>query len=117
MKQLGTLRDITQRIEQSRAACAAAGEPFHADALAATLGVSYDTLVRYAAGKGVLAKTLQAAIQECHASVIGYALRADPKSHSFWMFYLRNRVGFSEKGEARASVPEAPVAFVGEERI
>jgi hypothetical protein len=33
------------------------------------------------------------------------------------MFYLRNRVGFSDKGEPRAPVGEPPVFFVGEETI
>ena len=116
MKQLGKLQDIQHAVDACRTACAANDTPFHADALAAALGISYDTLLRYAGGRGELGRLLGAALQECTASVIGYALRADPKSHGLWMFYLRNRAGFTDKGEARVGVTE-PVKFVGEERI
>ena len=116
MKRIGNYREVQHAIEQCRAACEAAATPFHADALAAALGLPYDTLLQYATGKGRVAHTLRAALQTCTASVIGYALKADPKSHAFWMFYLRNRVGFSDKGEMR-TVGEAPVQFVGEEKI
>ncbi len=117
MKQLGKLCEIRAAIDACRARCAAADEPFHADALAAALGIPYETLVQYAVGRSETARILKAALQECTASVIGYALSADPKSHGLWMFYLRNRAGFMDKGEARASTGEAPVRFVGEERI
>ena len=118
MKQLGKLADITATIEACRCRCEADGSPFHADALAAALGIPYETVVAYASGKGETARILNAALQECTASVISHALMADPKSHGLWMFYLRNRAGFADKGEARAgqTVTE-PVRFIGEERI
>ena len=72
-------------------------------------------MVLYASGKGETARILKAALQECTASVISHALAADPKSHGLWMFYLRNRAGFADKGEARATHTEEPVRFVGEE--
>ncbi len=118
MKRLGTLQDIENTVKLCRAACAAANVPFHADALAAALGVSYETLVRYAEGQGSMAKLLKAALQECTAAVIEAALCADPKAHGLWMFYLRNRVGFADKGEKPELKTEAGgVIFVGEERI
>ena len=85
--------------------------------MAAALGIPYETLVQYAAGKGETARLLRAALQDCTASVVGHALAADPKSHGLWMFYLRNRAGFADKGETRPTVSEAPIQFVGEERI
>lgn len=118
MKQLGTLSEIKAMIDGCRRRCEADGSPFHADALAAALGIPYETVVIYASGKGETARLLKAALQECTASVITHALAADPKSHGLWMFYLRNRAGFADKGEARASQMTAePVRFVGEERI
>lgn len=118
MKKLGKLDDIEQKIGACRARCAAAGVPFHADALAAALGISYEMLLRYADGSGSMAVLLRAAIQECTAAVIASALAADPKSHGLWMFYLRNRAGFVDKGEARESRADGgAVTFVGEERI
>lgn len=117
MKQLGKLSDITATIETCRQRCDASGSPFHADALAAALGIPYETVVAYAAGKGETARILKAALQECTASVISHALCADPKSHGLWMFYLRNRAGFADKGETRAVQSEPPVQFVYEERI
>ncbi len=117
MKQMGKLSEIEATIASCRVQCAAEDKPFHADALAASLGIPYETLLRYAAGRGETARMLKAAVQECTASVIGYALTADPKSHGFWMFYLRNRAGFADKGDTRAPTGEASVRFVGEERI
>ncbi len=121
MNQLGKLKDIEQTIATCRARCAADHIPFHADALAAALGVSYETLVRYAEGRGTSTHTaaiLRAAVQECTASVVACALDADPKAHSLWMFYLRNRAGFADKGETRERATEAGnITFVGEERI
>ena len=121
VNRLGKLHEIEQTIDQCRARCVAENMPFHADALAAALGISYETLIRYADGKGTSANTaalLRAAVQECTASVIACALSADPKAHSLWMFYLRNRAGFADKGETRESRTEVgQVTFVGEERI
>ncbi len=117
MKQLGSLAEIEQRIAQCRAACEQQNTPFHADALAAALGISYETLASYAGSKGRVGVLLKAALQECTASVISYALNADPKSHSMWMFYLRNRAGFSEKGERIEPIAGGGVQFVGEEKI
>ena len=118
MKQLGTLKDITATIDGCRRQSEEQQSPFHADALAAALGIPYETLVLYAAGKGETARILKAALQECTASVITHALAADPKSHGLWMFYLRNRAGFADKGETRAGqVTAEPVRFIGEERI
>lgn len=117
MKQLGKLEEIKATIEDCRRKCDADGGPFHADALAAALGIPYETVVAYAAGKGETARILKAALQDCTASVISHALAADPKSHGLWMFYLRNRAGFADKGETRAAQAEDPVRFVGEERI
>ena len=117
MKQLGSLAEITATIERCRRECEAEGGPFHADALAASLGIAYETLVEYASGRGSVAALLTAALQECTASVISHALSADPKSHSLWMFYLRNRAHFADKGE-RCELPTGSgVQFVGEERI
>ena len=117
VKQLGTISDIKATIDACRRRCEAEGSPFHADALAAALKIPYETVVLYASGKGETARILKAALQECTASVISHALAADPKSHGLWMFYLRNRAGFADKGEARATHTEEPVRFVGEERI
>lgn len=118
MNQLGKLKDIEAAVERCRRECAATDTPFHADALAAALGIPYETLVRYAAGRGTMAGLLKSALQECTASVIAAALRADPKAHGLWMFYLRNRAGFADKGEKTELKTEAGgVVFVGEERI
>lgn len=117
MKQLGSLAQIRDTIAQCRVQCEAQGGPFHADALAAALGISYDTLVEYANTRGNVAVLLTAALQECTASVIAHALSADPKSHPLWMFYLRNRAHFADKGE-RCELPSGgSVQFVGEEKI
>ena len=116
-KQLGKLPDIAAAITACRVQCEQNGLPFHVDALAAALGVPYETMMRYAAGSGEIGRMLKAAVQECTASVVGCALTADPKSHSLWMFYLRNRAGFMDKGDKREIVCEAPVQFIGEERI
>jgi hypothetical protein len=118
MKQLGTLQEIEKIVQECRERCHTAEMPFHADALAAALGISYDTLLQYAAGRGQLAALLKAALQECTADVVAAALGADPKAQSMWVFYLRNRADFVEKGEK----PELPssavsVTFVGEEKI
>lgn len=116
MNRLGKLCEIEASIAACRVECAKQDVPFHADAVAAALGISYDTLLRYANGRGELARLLGATLQECTAAVIGAALSADPKTHGFWMFYLRNRAGFSDKGDTRTVLAE-PVKFVGEERI
>ena len=118
MKQLGTIGEIEAAIGRCRAVCAAADVPFHVDALAAELGISYETLVQYAAERGTAARVLRAAVQECTASVIAAALRADPKTHTLGMYYLRNRAGFADKGDKGESRAETvSVTFVGEERI
>ena len=118
MKQLGKLSEIKATIDDCRRRAELESAPFHADALASALGISYETLVSYASGKGETARILRAALQECTSSVITHALAADPKSHGLWMFYLRNRAGFADKGEARAGqTAEEPVRFIGEERI
>lgn len=117
MKQLGKLGEIQTTIDDCRRRCEAENAPFHADALAAALGIPYETVVAYASGKGETARILKAALQECTASVISHALAADPKSHGLWMFYLRNRAGFADKGETRTVQSAEPVRFVNEERI
>ena len=113
--------DVDDAVARCRAACAARGEPFHADALAAALGVSYERLLALADGKNtsaIIANRLKAALQECTASVVAAALAADPKAHGLWMFYLRNRAGFADKGERSELRTEVGgVIFVGEERI
>ena len=113
--------DVEAAIAACRADCAAREQPFHADALAAALGVSYETLLALADGKnasGTVAARLKAALQECTASVVAAALAADPKAHALWMFYLRNRAGFADKGERPELRTEVGgVIFVGEERI
>ena len=118
MNKLGKLEDVENKIAVCRARCAAENVPFHADALAAALGIPYETLLRYADGTGSMAVLLRAAVQECTAAVIACALAADPKSHGLWMFYLRNRAGFIDKGEGRdLRADGGTVTFVGEERI
>ena len=113
---MSSIKDVEGAIEACRATCAARGEPFHADALAAALGISYEALVSRAEGCGAVAKRLTAALQECTAAVVAAALTADAKAHGLWMFYLRNRAGFADKGaEVRTGV--GGVIFVGEERI
>ena len=111
-----TYREVDEAINESKRVCAAKGEPFHVDALAAALGVSYGELCRIADGRGRVPKALRAAIQECTAAVIGAALAADPKSHGLWMFYLRNRAAFSDKADKRES-GAPPVVFVGEDAV
>ena len=114
-------KETAAAIAACRAACVQRDEPFHADALAAALGISYETLVTLAAGNGTskrMAALLRGALQECTASVVAAALSADPKTHNLWMFYLRNRAGFADKGERGELKFEAgTVTFVGEERI
>lgn len=111
-----TYKEVDEAIRACKRVCAEKGEPFHADALAAALGVSYTELCRLADGRGRVPKALRAAIQECTASVIGAALAADPKSHGLWMFYLRNRAAFSDKADKREQgVP--PVVFTGEDGV
>ena len=110
---------LGEAIRVCREQCRAQDIPFFADALAAALHLSYDRLMQYAAGEGVsarVAEELSAALQECTASVLAYALRADPKQHGLYMWYLRNRAGFSDKG---GDPPRGTggVTFVGEERI
>lgn len=112
----GTRAQITRAARLARAACREADEPFHADALAAALGISYDELVAAAndESRPAVAARLRAVIQECTASVVAEALRADPKAHGLWMFYLRNRVGFAD---GRAASAGQAVTFIGEDRI
>lgn len=121
MKTIQNTKDARATVAACRAACAARGEPFHADALAAALGVSYETLRSLADGHNAtasLSALLRAALQECTASVVAAALAADPKAHGLWMFYLRNRAGFADKGERPELRTEVGgVIFVGEERI
>ncbi len=119
MNQLGKVAQIAARIDECRRDCAAKGVPFHADALAAALGIPYERLARYAAGDGTsenVAKILASALQECTASVMSFALGTDTKYHNLVMWYLRNRAGFSDKGET-AAVGGGSVTFVGENRI
>ncbi len=119
MNKIGKVSDIAERIAVCRTECAANGVPFHADALAATLGVPYDQLARYAAGEGTspnVAKLLANALQECTASVVSFSLSSDTKYHPLVMWYLRNRAGFTDKGEAPPS-QGATVTFVGENKI
>ena len=119
MKRFAGVAQVSDTIEEAKNRFAAQGVPFHADALAAALNVSYDTLVAAARGEGVtpkMAATLTAALQECTASVVSCAMAADAKHHALYMWYLRNRGGFSDKG----SVPlpaDGGVTFIGEGRI
>ena len=115
MKRLGSLTAIEQRINDCRAQCEAAGVPFHADALAAALCISYDRLVEYAAESGNTAALLRGALQEATASVLSHAMKSDSKHHALYMWYLRNRGGFSDK--AADSGLHGGVVFVGEGRI
>lgn len=119
MNRLGSIAHITETVDACRRHCEAQGVPFHTDALAASLGISYETLTAYAAGRGAsktVAALLSAAVQECTASVLEYALRSDAKHHSFYMWYLRNRGGFSDKG---GELPKdgTTVVLFGEEKI
>ena len=115
MKRLGSLPQIERRIAEGRAACEAAGVPFHADALAAALGISYETLAQYASENGNTAALLRAAMQECTAAVLSHAMSVDPKNHAFYMWYLRNRGSFSDKETAVGGA--SGVVFIGEGRI
>ena len=115
MNAIGTKAQIEKRIAACREDCRAKEIPFHADALAAALGLSYAALETLAAGKGRLAALLAAALQECTASVVSYTFSADPKQHAFLMWYLRNRAGFTDKAEPRQT--GGAVTFIGEERI
>lgn len=118
MNRLGSLAQIRAVIDTCRDECKAGDIPFHADALAAALGISYDQLARYADGEGTSANTaalLTAALQECTAAVLSRAMNGDAKQHAFMMWYLRNRGGFSDKGDIVR--PDGGVTFVGEGRI
>lgn len=120
MNKLGSLTAISERVDACRRECAENGVPFHADALAAALGVSYDTLIHLAAGEDTsktMADLLGGALQECTASVLSHAMTADPKHHAFLMWYLRNRSGFSDKAGDAPRFETAAVTFVGEGRI
>ncbi len=116
MNRLGSLAVIRQKTQECKQRCEAQGVPFHADALAAALGISYETLVRYAAGENTAADILSAALQECTASVLSFAMAADAKHHALYMWYLRNRGGFSDKGGA-ALPGDGGITFIGEGRI
>ena len=119
MSRLGSVADVKSAIEECKARCAAQGTPFHADALAAALHVSYDTLHTLANGNGAsqkLAAVLEGALQECTASVLTHAMAADAKQHGLYMWYLRNRGGFSDKGGAPFHA-DGGVTFIGEGRI
>lgn len=119
MNRLGSLAQIKQTIDDCRAQCRQQDIPFYADGLAAALGIPYDRLARYAAGEGASVTTaalLSGALQECTASVLAYALRADQKHLPFYMWYLRNRAGFFDK-DADTPRQGGGVTFVGEERI
>ena len=115
MKRMGSLPQIERRIADGRAACAALGVPFHADALAAALGIPYDTLKQYASENGNTAALLRAALQECTAAVLSHAMVSDPKHHAFYMWYLRNRGSFSDKEPIGGGM--GGVMFIGEGRI
>lgn len=120
MNRLGKVSDIAACIEGCRADCAAKGVPFHADALAAALGIPYEQLARYAAGCETshnVATLLSGALQECTASVVSFAMERDAKHHPLVMWYLRNRAGFADKGDAAAPSSTAAVTFVGENKI
>lgn len=120
MNQLGSIAHITETIDTCRRTCRQQGVPFHADALAAALGISYDQLARYAAGEGTsrtVAGLLTAAVQECTADVLDWALKGDQKQHGFYMWYLRNRAGFSDKGPEIPRDGGGTVMFFGESRI
>ena len=119
MNRLGSLSHITATVAACREQCEAQGVPFHADALAAALGISYETLTAYAAGRGTsktVAALLSAAVQDCTASVLDHALRSDAKHHSFYMWYLRNRGGFFDKG-GEAPRENTTVVLFGEDKI
>ena len=119
MSRLGTAEEVREVIADAKRRYEAQGLPFHADALAAALNVSYDTLVELASGNGVSAKTatvLSAALQDCTASVLSFAMAADAKHHALYMWYLRNRGGFSDKGGAVLH-GDGGVTFIGEGRI
>lgn len=119
MKRPKNAAAVQAAIDGCRERCVAAGVPFHADALAAALGISYEALTRYAAGEETVpgvAALLAAALQECTASVLTCAMEADPKRHAFYMWYLRNRGGFADKGGEPAR-PDGGVTFIGEGRI
>ncbi len=120
MNCLGSLSHITETIAVCRKDCAAKGTPFYADALAAALGISYDRLARYAAGENTSKTTaalLAGALQACTASVLEHAMKGDAKQQTFYMWYLRNRGGFSDKGPELPRETGGTVVFVGENRI
>ncbi len=113
--------DVTAALRRCRQQCEAAGGTLHADALAAELGISYEQLAAAADGCGAsraVAAAVRHALQQCTAAVVAAALADEPKTHPMWMFYLRNRAGFVDKGEARdLKTAVGSVIFVGEERI
>lgn len=114
MANFGSVKEVKAAAAREKARCEASGVPFFADALAAALFVPYETLERAAAGHGVcpaLAAALSAALQECTASVLEAAMKSDAKAQAFYMWYLRNRAGFSDR--ERGGVADA-VTFVGE---
>jgi hypothetical protein len=120
MNKLGSLAHIAEAVAACREACTERDIPFHADALAAALHIPYGQLVRYAAGEGTSPSTaalLSGALQECTASVLSYAMNGDPKRHGFFMWYLRNRGGFSDKAGDMPPAEGDSVTFVGEGRI
>lgn len=120
MNRLGSLAAIRKTVEGCKRQCREEGIPFHADALAAALGISYDTLARYAEGKDTsltTASLLKSALQDCTASVLSFAMASDAKQQPFWMWYLRNRGGFSDKGREAVGTESVAVTFIGEGRI
>ena len=119
MSRLGTVEEVRGLIADAKRRYEAQGLPFHADALAAALDVSYERLAEMAQGKGVSAKmgaVLSAALQDCTANVLSFAMAADAKHHALYMWYLRNRGGFSDKGGAVVH-GDGGVTFIGEGRI
>lgn len=119
MSRLGNTAEVKAVIAEAKHRYEKTGLPFHADALAAALNVSYDGLLDLAQGKGTSAKmatVLSAALQDCTANVLSFAMASDPKHHALYMWYLRNRGGFSDKGGALLH-GDGGVTFIGEGRI
>lgn len=115
MNKRKTIAETAAQIEACRDRCTRQGVPFHADALASALGVSYTTLTRWAVGDGApvrLAELLTGTLQECTASVVEHAMSADPKQQGWYMWYLRNRAGFSDKAGDQPAEPQPTLTFI-----
>lgn len=122
-KRIRTVRQVRLAMEQARSAADARGLPLTPERLAACLGMSRQTLLRYIEGElqadspsvhtqEKVQAMLQQAWWDCNAELAEELLK--PGSHSGAVFLGKNNFGYADKAEA---VHTVDVTFVGEADI